>query len=155
MWDDSEAEYQVLIELVVPLAQADYERAVHDWSALDAKAFGFLAVGAAVIAGLATTHEGLNSRWWLPAIGCAVSGGFLIAATWLRELDLGPDPIDFHDEVRYAGAVGAAREMVEALTTATENVDEGYGVKRSYFSVGLVLLIVSLLGCLPIVVFRP
>src|SRR6266496_3961823 len=36
-WDDADAEREVLVDLIVPAAQAQYEHALQRWSALDAK----------------------------------------------------------------------------------------------------------------------
>lgn len=77
-WDDAEGEYQVLSGLLVPAAQARFDRAVSDWDALDTKAMGFLALDAALIAGLVATHESIHELWWLPALGGTVAAAFFI-----------------------------------------------------------------------------
>jgi hypothetical protein len=154
-WKDPDAEYEVLVDLVVPAAQANYDHSRNKWSSLDAKTFGFLAIVAAVIGGLAAAHDGIHPAWWAPATGCAVAAVFFIRSISPRDLDLGPDVIDFHDEMRGKGSLEAARAMVESLTDATENVEDGYSEKGWNFSVGLALLSISLIGCLPVVLFRP
>jgi hypothetical protein len=87
------------MDLVLPAAQSQYDHALHRWSALDAKAFGLLALVAAIIGGLAT----FTIFWWAPAVGCAVAGVFFVRTVWRRSLILGPDLIDFHDKMRAHG----------------------------------------------------
>lgn len=91
------------MDLVLPAAQSQYDHALHRWSALDAKAFGLLALVAAIIGGLATFRGGIHHLWWAPAVGCAVAGVFFVRTVWRRSLILGPDLIDFHDEMRAHG----------------------------------------------------
>jgi hypothetical protein len=152
-WDDPEAEHRALVEFVLPLARAGYDLAIHRWTSLDAKAFGFLAVVAAVIGGLAAVHDAIHPAWWGPAAGSAVAGFFFIRALWLRDISLGPDVIDVHDETRVMSPTNAARAVVESLLAATQNVEDGYDDKSWNFNVGLAIMSVSFLGALPVVVF--
>lgn len=154
-WNDADAEYRVLVDFVLPEAQAQYGHAVNRWAGVDAKAFGFLAIVAATIGGLAATHQALHRAWWAAATGCAVAGACFIVSLLPRDLYLGPDLIDLHDETRAGTALDAARAMLDQLTLATERVEEGFSDKARYYSIGLAILAVSLLGCLPVVLFRP
>jgi hypothetical protein len=154
-WADPEAERVVLVDLVVPAAQAQYDQALHRWSALDAKAFGLIAVVVAVVGGLAAAHTEIHRAWWAPAAGCAVAGVFFVRTISRRDLFVGPDVIDFHDEMRAKSPLDAARTMVEVITDVTEQVEEGYDDKGWNFEIGLAVLSVSLIGCLPILLFRP
>jgi hypothetical protein len=154
-WDDPEAEREVLVDLIVPAAHAQYDQALHRWSALDAKAFGLLALVIAIIGGLAAVHDTVNPAWWAPAAGAAVAGGFFVHTIWQREVILGPDLIDYHDEMRAKDTLEAARLMVVSLSDATEDVDDGYADKAWSFQIGLAILSISLVGCLPILLLRP
>lgn len=154
-WDDPETERQVLVDLIVPAAHAQFDQALNRWSALDAKAFGLLGVIVAVIGGLAAVHDSVSAAWWAPAAGAAVAGTFFVHTIWQREVIFGPDLIDFHDEMRAEGALQAARLMVVSLSDATESVEEGYVDKAWSFQVGLATLAISLLGCLPVLLIRP
>lgn len=154
-WNDPDDEYRALVDLFVPAAQAQYDHMVDRWTSLDAKAFGFLAIVAAVIGGLAATHESIHQAWWGAAAGSAIAGGFFIGALWPRDLVLGPDLVDFHDEARVAEPLTAAREMLDQLASATENAEEGYDSKSWFFQVGLAVLAVSLAGSLLVVLFHP
>jgi hypothetical protein len=154
-WRDDDAEYEVLTTLLVPAAQAGFARATQDWNALDTKALGVLALDAAVIAGLVAVHNVIHSLWWLPAAGCAAAGALFVASIWPRTVDLGPDLIDFHDEMRESPRRDVARSLFTHFLLATETVDETVGEKTLIFWVALGVLSVSLVGCLPIVLLRP
>jgi hypothetical protein len=153
-WGKPDDEREVLVQLVVPSAQAQYDQALHRWTSLDAKAFGLLGLVAAVIAGLATFRDEVQHLWWAPAVGFAVAGVFFIRTIWQRPLIFGPDLIDFHDEMRSNDVLVAARAMVESLTDATDSVEEGYREKGRNFEVGLAILVVSVVGSLPVLLFR-
>ena len=155
IWSDPNAERDVLIDLVMPAAQAQYDEASNRWNSLDAKAFGLIAVAAAVIAGLAATHEELHDSWWGPATGCVAAGVFLVFAIWPREFYVGAEIVDFHDEMRSESPLEAARVMVESITDATESLEQGYAQKASNFQIGLALLSVAVAGCVPVVLFHP
>ena len=99
-WPDPDAEYRVLTDLLVPAVQGRAERTLQDWDALDTKAMGLITVAAASIAGLAAVHDTINRLWWLPTAGFFVAGGMLVASIWPRTVDLGPDLVDLHDEMR-------------------------------------------------------
>ena len=154
-WDDADAEREVLVNLIVPAAQAQYEHALQRWSALDAKAFGPIGLVVAVIGGLAAVHNAVNSAWWMPAVGCVIAGCFFVRTIWQREFIFGPDLLDFHDEMRTQPPLGAARLMLVSLSDATDSVELGYDDKAWNFEVGLAILSISLIGCLPILLFRP
>jgi len=154
-WDDPDDEYQVLVDLLVPSAQAGYERALSDWNALDTKILGLLALDAALIAGLAAAHDSIHRAWWLPAVIAAMAAGFFIASLWPRTVDLGANPIDFHKEMREGSPLDAARAMVEHLFSSAERVDERIAEKGNLYWVGLALFSVALVASLPMVVFRP
>lgn len=154
-WADPDDEYQALVDLVVPAAQSQYDHAVHGWASLDAKAFGFLALVAAVIGGLLTFHESINRAWWGVAVGFTAAGGCFLGSLWPREYELGPDLIDFHDEARLGTPLDAAREMLEQLTSAEESVEEKYADKSRWFTRGLALFAVSVVACIPVLAFRP
>ncbi len=59
-WDDAEDEYVVLRDLAVPEARERFYSVMYDWTALDTKALGILAVDAAAIGVLATVHDTVN-----------------------------------------------------------------------------------------------
>lgn len=50
-WDDPDAEYSALTELLVPAAHGRFDHAMQDWDAAETKALGFLAIAAAPVAG--------------------------------------------------------------------------------------------------------
>ena len=154
-WDDPDHEREVLVSLLLPQAQAAFDFAVHRWTSLEAKTFGFLALVAAVIGGLAAAHDAIHPAWWAPAAGCALAGVFFIRTIWPRDILIGPDVVDFHDEARALTKVEAARALVESLTDATESIEEGYDEKTRSFQLGLAILLVSLIGALPVVIFGP
>jgi hypothetical protein len=154
-WDDPDDEREVLVSLLLPQAQAAFDFAVHRWSSLEAKTFGLLAIVAAVIGGLAAAHDAIHPEWWAPAAGCAVAAAFFIRTIWPRDILIGPDVIDFHDEARALTKLEAARVLVESLTDATENMDEGYDDKTRSFQAGLAILLVSLIAALPVVILGP
>lgn len=154
-WDDPDAEREVLVDLLVPAAQAQHDQALNRWSALDAKAFNLLALVTAIIAGLATFHEEIHHLWWAGALGFAAAGGFFVRTVWPRPIIFGPDLTDFHDEMRAHEPFIAARTMVESLTDAADSLDEGYADKGWNFQAGLLILVLSLLGSVPVLWFRP
>lgn len=154
-WDDPDEENEVLVTLLLPQARAAFDFAVHRWTSLEAKTFGFLALVAAVIGGLSAAHAVVHEAWWAPAAGCAVAAVFFIRTIWPRDILIGPDVIDFHDEARALTKLQAVRAMIESLTDATENIEEGYDDKTRSFQVGLAILSVSLVAALPVVVFGP
>jgi hypothetical protein len=154
-WEDPDDEYAVLVDLTVPEAQQRFYSGSSDWSALDTKALGILAVAAAAIAILVTVHEDVNRFWWIPAVILTVAGGFLIAAIWPRDFYFGPDLLDFHDEMRDLSPLDAARELLYELVDATRKNDENLTSKTILFWWGLGVLSVGLVACLPITLLRP
>jgi hypothetical protein len=154
-WDDPDHEREVLVSLLLPQAQSAFDFAVHRWSSLEAKTFGLLAIVAAVIGGLAAAHDAIHPEWWAPAAGCAVAAAFFIRTIWPRDILIGPDVVDFHDEARALTKLEAARALVESLTDATENIEEGYDDKTRSFQAGLAILLVSLIAALPVVILGP
>jgi hypothetical protein len=154
-WDDPDHEREVLVSLLLPQAQSALDFAVHRWSSLEAKTFGLLAIVAAVIGGLAAAHDAIHPEWWAPAAGCAVAAAFFIRTIWPRDILIGPDVVDFHDEARALTKLEAARALVESLTDATENIEEGYDDKTRSFQAGLAILLVSLIAALPVVILGP
>jgi hypothetical protein len=154
-WSSPEDEYEVLTTLVVPAAQANFDRALQDWSALDTKALGVLALVAAIIAGLVGFHDGLNDLWWIPTLGFLLTGILLIASIWPRTADLGPDLIDFHDEMRESTPLEAARAMTSHLYIAAANANDSMIAKGALFWLSLGSLLMSTVGCLPVILLRP
>ncbi len=154
-WANAEYEYIVLRDLAVPEARERFYSVMNEWTALDTKALGILAVDAAAIGVLATVHSSVNHLWWLPAAGFSVAGALLIGVVWVRGIALGPDLLDFHHKMRNDPPLHAAREMLNDLVTATDENDSTVNGKTSLFWWALASLAVSLIGCLPITLFRP
>lgn len=154
-WDDPGDEYIVLADLVVPAAQDSFNGGSADWSALDTKALGILAVVAGAIAVLITVHQDINRLWWTPAILLAIAGILLIAAIWPRDFYFGPDFLDFHYELRNLSPLDAARDLLVELVDATRENDNRLNGKTTLFWCGLGLLLVALLACLPVALVRP
>jgi hypothetical protein len=154
-WEDADDEYGILVDLVVPEAQQRFYSGSADWSALDTKALGVLAVAAAAIAILITVHEDVNGLWWIPAGILVLAGGFLIAAVWPRDFYFGPDLLDFHYELRDMSPLDAARELLSELVDATRRNDQNLTSKTTLFWWGLGILLAGLIACLPIIFLRP
>jgi len=154
-WDAPDDEYAVLSEMIVPAAQQRYVTGLQDWDAIDTKAMGLLAATAAALAGLAAFHRGINHLWWLPALG--LFGSCVLFAVVIRpyEVTPAPDLLDLHDQMRDEGRLETARELLDDLTFAADKNDGPLGLKVQLFGYGLILLAVSLLGCLPVLMFRP
>lgn len=154
-WDDEEDEYRALTDLLVPVAQQRLVTGLQDWDAIDTKALGVLAAAVAALATLAAFHHTINRLWWIPAIGLVVSSGFFCAVIWPYDVEQAPDLFDLHDKMRTEGSFGAARELLNDLTKAADTNDGPLGLKVRLFGYGLVVLAVSLVGCLPILLIRP
>jgi hypothetical protein len=114
-WTDADSEYEVLVNLLIPAAQARLDRTHDDWDAMSSQAHGFLALDAAVIAGLVAAHDLIHRLWWLPTAGLIGAGVLFIASVWPREVALGPDLIDFHDEMREDSTLDALAGCLSAL----------------------------------------
>jgi len=153
-WDDERAEYQVLTDFLVPAQQRRFDRALQDWEAIDTKAFGMLAVVGAVVAGLVAVHKTINPLWWAPAIAALVAAGMMVAA-WPRTLDLGADLVDLHHEMRDQDPLETARTLFNATLEAEGDADAILALKSALFRWSLVVLSLSLLACIPVVLFRP
>jgi hypothetical protein len=143
------------LEVFAASAPSQFERGLNEWDSQDTRALGFLAFDAALAAGLVATYESLHSGWWAAAAGFAVSGAFLIWALWNRPVEYGPNLIDFHDEMRHFSGVDAARAMLEELTEVADINAENLRTKANAYSIGFGLLVVSLIGSVPVVAFRP
>jgi hypothetical protein len=89
-WDDPEDEQFALVELLIPAAHSRLERTFRDSDALDTKALGTLALDAAAVALLISTHNAINHLWWIPTVGLLTAGGLLVATIWPRRFDAGP-----------------------------------------------------------------
>jgi hypothetical protein len=136
-WDDGEAEYQVLSNLLLPAAQGRFDRALQDWDALDTKAMGMVALDGAVIAGLVAVHDTINRLWWIAAVGCVAAAVAMVGSIWPRTVDLGPDLADLPDEMREQPPRDAARSMFNAISSATDGADAILEDKVSLFWIGL------------------
>lgn len=154
-WGDADEEYAALSDMIVPAALQRYVTGLQDWDAIDTKALGILAAAVAAVAGLAAFHRGLNHTWWIPALG--LLGSCVLFALVIRpyEVTQAPDLLDLHDQMRNEGCLETARELLGDLTFAADRNDVPLGQKVDLFRVGLVVLAASLIGCLPILVFRP
>lgn len=150
-WNDQEAEYQVLTDLLVPAAQGRFDRAHQDWDALDTKALGMIAVDAAAIAGLAAVHDAINRLWWLPTLAFVAAGLLMVASIWPRVVTLGPDLADLHDQLREQSPLDAARLMFNETSAATSDADGTLERKVFLFWLGLAVLSVSLVASFPII----
>jgi hypothetical protein len=154
-WDDPDAEYEVVTDLLMPAAQARVERAMQDWDVLDTKALGVLAIDAAAIAGLVAVHESIHSLWWIAVLGFLTAGAIFIGSIWPREVEVGVDLVDFHNEMREANPLHAAREFFTDLSSSADDAEKQMRGKVGLFLFGLAVFAASLVICLPIVLFRP
>jgi hypothetical protein len=154
-WDDPDAEYDVLSEMIVPAAQQRYVTGLQDWDAIDTKALGVLAAAVAALAGLAAFHEGINRLWWLPALGLFCSCVVFALVIKPYEVTSAPDLLDLHDQMRNEGRLEAARELLDDLIYAADGNDRPLLLKARLFGYRLALMAASLSGSLPILLFRP
>jgi hypothetical protein len=154
-WDDPGEEYQALADLIVPAAQQRFAIGLQDWDAIDTKALGVLAAAVAALTALAAFHHAVNHLWWIPAIGLGVSCGLFAAVIWPYNAEQAPDLLDLHDKMREDGALATARELLNDLTKAADSNDEPLALKMRLFGYALIVLALSLAGCLPIVILRP
>jgi hypothetical protein len=154
-WENAHDEYAVLAGMIVPAAQQRYVTGLQDWDAVDTKAVGVLAAASAALAGLAAFHRGINHLWWIPALG--LFGARVLFALVIRPYDAAPatDLLDLHDQMRDEGRLETARELLDDLTFAADSNDRPLGLKVQLFGYGFVVLAASLIGCLPILLFRP
>jgi hypothetical protein len=111
-WDDPDAEYRALADLLVPSAQQRLATGFQDWDAIDTKALGVLATSAAALATLATFHHTINRFWWIAAIGLALSSALFGVVIWPYDVKQPPDLFDLHDKMRDEGSLSAARELL-------------------------------------------
>jgi hypothetical protein len=141
--------------MIVPAAQQRYVTGLQDWDAIDTKALGVLTATAAALAALAAFHGDINHLWWLPALG--LFGSCVLLAGVIRPYEVAPAPdlLDLHDQMRNEGRLETARELLDDLTFAADRNDGPLELKVRLFGYGLILLAVSLSGCLPILMFRP
>lgn len=114
-----------------------------------------VALNAAIVAGLVAVHDTINELWWLPAAGAVIAGALMVASVWPRTLDLGADLVDLHDKMREKPRLNAARSMFNAVSQSADRADAILSGKTFLFRLGLVALALSLLGSLPVVLFRP
>jgi hypothetical protein len=154
-WDDPDAEYQVLAEMIIPSAQQRYVTGLQDWDAIDTKALGVLAAAVAALAALAAFHRGINHFWWLPALGLFCSCVLFALVIRPYEFTFAPDLLDLHDQMREEGQLEAARELLDDLTYAADRNDRPLRLKVQLFGYGLVVMAASLVGSLPVLLFRP
>jgi hypothetical protein len=151
-WSNGDDERSILVELLIPTALNRHDGSLRDSDALDTKALGMLAVVATALALLAATYQHLHGGWWLPAIGLAAAGILLILAVWPRRFDLGPDLEQFYEEMAGSSPLQASRQMLAELLAATDHNRKPDKIR--FFWWGLVLLVISLAGCVPVIVFR-
>ena len=153
-WDDPDAEYAVLTELLVPAAHGRYDQAMQAWNAAETKALGFLAIAAAIVAGLASVHDSLGNLWWLPASGCAVAGALFVGSLWPRIFPKGPDLLELHDAMRAASLLESARTMFGFVMRAAVSAEQIVSSKTRTYYLGLLLLSLSAAGSIPVIVRR-
>jgi hypothetical protein len=156
-WEHPTEEYEVLVDVILPVALSRFSDTFSDWDALDSKAMGILALDAGVIGLLITVHRTLNDLWLVPAAILVAAGILMIAALWPRGTNYGPGLFDFHATMgkEEGEPLGAAREMLRELADAdAENVTT-YGGKTSWFWIGLLVMLLGLIGCIPVALFRP
>jgi hypothetical protein len=154
-WDDPNDEYAVLSQMIVPAAQQRYVSGLQDWDAIDTKALGVLAAPVAALAGLAALHQSINHLWWIPALG--LFGSCVLFALVVRPYDVTPvlDLLDLHDRMRDEGRLETARELLDDLTFSADSNERLLILKARLFGYALVVMAVSLVGCLPILLLRP
>jgi hypothetical protein len=148
---------QARVELLVQHAEDRLQRQLAEGDAIDAKALGTLALSAAAIALLVATHDTINRLWWIPVIGLAVASGFLLWAIRPRRFDVGPDLEWLYNawEAAKVSAADASRDMLAELLASVENNQGPTRSKEVCLKLGLLVLIVSLLGSIPIALIRP
>ena len=127
---------------------------LQDWDAIDTKALGVLAAAVAALAALAAFHAGINHLWWLPALGLFASSVLFAFVIRPYASTSVPDLLDLHDQMRDEGRLETARELLDDLTFAADTNDGPLAVKVQMFGYGLVVLAVSLVACLPVLLFR-
>ena len=152
-WSNPDDEYAILVDLLIPAALDRHEGSLRDSDALDTKALGMLAVVGAALALLVATYPHLHDWWWLAATGLGAAGILLICAIWPRRFDLGPDLQSFYEELAGSSPLQASRHMLVALLEATDQNRKL--AKIDFFWWGLVFLVVSLIGCVPVIIVRP
>jgi len=151
--EDGENELRILLDILIPQAQLRFDGGLRDSDAADTKALGTLASDAAALGAIVGVHNLVNSYWWLPAIGSILAGGLLIASIWPRGFDLGPDLAVFYAEMAGGSPLEAARQMLSELLLAISNNQKDSKILLLWGA--LILMLVSLLGCLPVVFLRP
>ncbi len=138
-----------------PQLQQRFERTMSDWDALDSKALGLIGVAAAIIGGLAAVHVAISRLWWLPCVVCAIAAVLFAAAMWPRDVDLGPNLVEAHDEMHARPAPASARLMFDGVTSASDANDRTYNRKAIWYQFGIAVLAAAVIGAIPVVVFRP
>ena len=151
-WDE-ESELRILLDILIPHAHIRFDGALRDSDAADTKALGILAIDAAALGVVVAVHNVLNVNWWLPAAGLGVAGVFLIASIWPRRFDFGPDIEAFYSEMGGGTPLEAARQMLAELLQSIKANRKDSKILLAW--IGLALMVVSLLGCLPVVFLRP
>jgi hypothetical protein len=148
---------QANLDLLVDTARDRLGRGLDDADALDAKALGFLALSGAGIALLVATHESLNRFWWIPTAGFAAAAGLLICASWPRGFDEGPALEWLYDRWVGTGVVAedASRAMLSELLKSLTYNGRIFGQKAFYLYLGMIALVLSSVGSLPIALIRP
>ena len=153
----SNVDEQANLDLLVQSAQTRVERQLSDADATDAKALGLLALGAAAIALLVATHDTINRFWWLPVIGFSVASALFLLAARPREFDVGPDLTWLYDRWTAArtSAADAARQMLSECLSSLGN-NYALSVRKGlYVRLGLIALVLSALGSIPVALIRP
>jgi hypothetical protein len=69
--------------------------------------------------------------------------------------DLSHPLLDLHNQMRTETSLETARELLNDLTAAADANDVPLGLKVRLFAIAMLVLAVSLLGCLPILLMRP
>lgn len=111
------------------------------------------AVSAAAVAVLVGVHQSLHELWWLALVGLVASGIFFLIAIWPRRFDLGPDIRDFYADTAGSSPLEASRQMLTELLVSIEANE--MPEKTDAFRRGFALLVVSLIGCAPVIFLRP
>jgi hypothetical protein len=144
--------------VLLPLAVIRLDGTLRDSDAADTKILGTLAIAVASLGVLIATHDSLSHLWWIPSAGIGASGALLLVAIWPRRFSIGPDLDRFYGSFGSGSPIAASRQMLSELVSAADfNLRRGknqHFAKVSFLRVALVLLLASLIGCVPVALIR-